>query len=83
VACAGFAERLPAGRYHLAQSFGAAEATQIALGFAYGGYRFERYRAAGRSARPRSILPPTRTWSSSLGKRGADPGARPDQYTGL
>jgi leucyl aminopeptidase len=47
---AGFAERLPAGSYHLAQSFGDAEATQIALGFAYGAYRFERYRA-GRAER--------------------------------
>jgi len=29
---AGFAERLPPGSYRLAQSFGDAEATQIALG---------------------------------------------------
>jgi leucyl aminopeptidase len=43
---AGFAERLPARRFHLAQDFKASEATQLALGFAYGGYRFERYRAA-------------------------------------
>jgi leucyl aminopeptidase len=41
---AGFAERLPPGTYRLAQAFSDAEATQIALGFAYGAYRFERYR---------------------------------------
>jgi leucyl aminopeptidase len=40
----GFAERLPPGSYRLAQPFSDAEATQIALGFAYGAYRFERYR---------------------------------------
>ncbi len=41
---AGIAERLPPRRYVLQQSFGAAEATQIALGFAYASYRFERYK---------------------------------------
>jgi leucyl aminopeptidase len=41
---AGFAERLPPGSYRLAQPFSDAEATQISLGFAYGAYRFERYR---------------------------------------
>jgi leucyl aminopeptidase len=43
---AGLAERLPARRFHLAQEFAAAEATQLALGFAYGAYRFERYRSS-------------------------------------
>ena len=41
---AGFVERLPPRRFRLAQPFTAAEATQLCLGFAYGGYRFERYR---------------------------------------
>jgi leucyl aminopeptidase len=41
---AGLVERLPARRYRLAQEFGAAEATQVALGFLYGAYRFDRYR---------------------------------------
>jgi len=41
---AGFAERLPPRRYRLAQSWSDAEATQLCLGFAYGAYRFERYR---------------------------------------
>jgi leucyl aminopeptidase len=54
---AGFAERLPARCYALAQNWSAAEATQIALGFAYGAYRFERYR---KESRPRTatLAPP-------------------------
>jgi leucyl aminopeptidase len=43
---AGFAERLPPRRFRLAQNFSNQEATQLCLGFAYGLYRFERYRAA-------------------------------------
>ncbi|HXI79024.1 MAG TPA: leucyl aminopeptidase family protein [Steroidobacteraceae bacterium] len=43
---AGFVERLPARRFHLAQQFAAEEATQLGLGFAYGAYRFDRYRPA-------------------------------------
>jgi leucyl aminopeptidase len=43
---AGLAERLPPRRYRLVQAFTAAEATQLCLGFAYGGYRYERYRPA-------------------------------------
>ena len=54
---AGFAERLPPGRYRLAQSFSDAEATQIALGFAYGSYRFERYRPS-RPERVAVLEPP-------------------------
>jgi leucyl aminopeptidase len=42
---AGLVERLPLHRYRLAQEFSAAEATQLALGFLYGAYRFDRYRA--------------------------------------
>jgi leucyl aminopeptidase len=41
---AGLVERLPSRRFHLAQEFSAAEATQLCLGFGYGGYRFDRYR---------------------------------------
>lgn len=43
---AGFVERLPARRFRLAQQFTAEAATQLCLGFAYGGYRFDRYRPA-------------------------------------
>jgi leucyl aminopeptidase len=42
---AGLVERLPLHRYRLAQEFAASEATQLALGFLYGAYRFDRYRA--------------------------------------
>ncbi len=42
----GLPERLPPRRYRLAQDFSAAQATQLYLGFVYGAYRFERYRAA-------------------------------------
>jgi leucyl aminopeptidase len=56
---AGLAERLPPRRYRLAQSWSAAEATELALGFAYGSYRYDRYRAKGNgtpgpAAKPRS-----------------------------
>src|ERR1700675_270867 len=47
---AGVAERLPSRSFRLAQAFTAAEATQICLGFAYGVYRFERYRSAKNGA---------------------------------
>src|SRR3984957_7167037 len=43
---AGFVERLPPRRFRLAQQFTSEEATQLCLGFAYGGYRFDRYRPA-------------------------------------
>ena len=43
---AGLVERLPARRFRLAQEFSATEATQLALGFAYGAYRFDRYRSS-------------------------------------
>src|ERR1700678_3842048 len=43
---AGFVERLPPRRFRLAQEFTREEATQLCLGFAYGAYRFERYRPA-------------------------------------
>ncbi|MDP8984494.1 MAG: leucyl aminopeptidase family protein [Pseudomonadota bacterium] len=41
---AGLAERLPPHRFHFAQTWSDAEATQLSLGFRYGAYRFERYR---------------------------------------
>ncbi|MEP6883189.1 MAG: leucyl aminopeptidase family protein [Gammaproteobacteria bacterium] len=41
---AGIAERLPPRRFRLMQEFTAEEATQLCLGFAYGAYRFDRYR---------------------------------------
>ncbi|HKE94854.1 MAG TPA: leucyl aminopeptidase family protein [Povalibacter sp.] len=44
---AGLPDRLPDGHYHLAQPLSAAAAAQFAFGWAYGQYRFERYRRAG------------------------------------
>ena len=42
---AGIIDRLPARRFRLVQTFSNADASQLALGFAYGAYRFERYRS--------------------------------------
>ncbi len=53
---AGVMERLPARRFRLAQQFRASEATQLALGFSYAAYRFERYRSAKNEAA--SLEPP-------------------------
>ena len=44
---AGLSDRLPDGRYHLASSLPARAATQFATGWAYGQYRFERYKRGG------------------------------------
>ncbi len=55
---AGFTERLPPRRFHLAQPWGDSEATQFSLGFAYGAYRFERYRPT-KSERTASLDAPT------------------------
>jgi leucyl aminopeptidase len=48
---AGLPDRLPEGKYHLAETLQPAAAAQFAFGWAYGQYRFERYR---RNAAPRS-----------------------------
>jgi leucyl aminopeptidase len=53
---AGVMERLPARRFRLARELGASEATQVALGFLYGAYRFERYRSSKNDAA--SLEPP-------------------------
>jgi leucyl aminopeptidase len=54
---AGLSERLPPRRFRFAQEFRAADATQLALGFAYGAYRFERYRSSKYEAA--SLDPPS------------------------
>ena len=54
---AGLSERLPARRFRLAQEFGASGATQLALGFSYGAYRFDRYRAS--KSETASLDPPS------------------------
>lgn len=44
---AALPDRLPDGDYHLAESMSAHAAMQFALGWAYGQYKFERYRRGG------------------------------------
>jgi len=51
---AGFPERLPPRRFRFAQGWSDSDATQLCLGFAYGSYRFERYRPS-KSDRPAII----------------------------
>jgi leucyl aminopeptidase len=53
---AGLPDRLPEGRYHVASELSAAAAAQFAFGWAYGHYRFERYRkpAPGRKVELRT-----------------------------
>src|SRR6476661_6148164 len=41
---AALADRLPEGDYHFGDAFQQGVATQLAFGWAYGQYRFERYR---------------------------------------
>ena len=79
---AGLAERLPARRFHFAQEFNAAEATQLALGFAYGAYRFDRYRSC--KSELASLEPPSNADMALRRQcRGvAAHGARLDQYAG-
>ncbi|MET0984420.1 MAG: leucyl aminopeptidase family protein [Steroidobacteraceae bacterium] len=42
--CAGLADRIPDGSYYLDTKLSEAAATQFCLGWAYGQYRYERYR---------------------------------------
>ncbi len=60
---AGFTERLPPRRFHLAQAWDDADATQLCLGLAYGAYRFERYRP-NKSDRSASLAAPPNADSS-------------------
>jgi leucyl aminopeptidase len=53
----GWAERLPEGRYYLAETLPPAAATEIALGFALGRYRFERYRSTANAAKGALLAP--------------------------
>jgi leucyl aminopeptidase len=57
---AGLTERLPEGEYHLATDLGPADAMQFALGWAYGQYRFERFRRepSGSAARTMQLTLP-------------------------
>jgi leucyl aminopeptidase len=59
---AGLAERLPAHRFALAQEFTPFEATQLALGFEYAAYRFERYRSGKTEQGARLEAPANADW---------------------
>ncbi|HVY79941.1 MAG TPA: leucyl aminopeptidase family protein [Steroidobacteraceae bacterium] len=54
---AGLADRLPPYTYHLASSLPPPAATQLALGWLVGAYRFTRYRAAPTAGRATLIAP--------------------------
>ena len=54
---AGLADRLPPYTYRLASTLPAPAATQFALGWLVGAYRFSRYRAASSAARATLIAP--------------------------
>ena len=56
--CAGLAERLPAGDYVFADSLSAEQLRRCAQGWAYGRYRFTRYRKAVEPAAAKLVLPP-------------------------
>ena len=79
---AGFVERLPARRFHLAQQFAAEEATQLGLGFAYGAYRFDRYRPAKSDAASIEAPPNADLQFIALASEVVAHGARLDQHAG-
>lgn len=55
--CAGLPERLPAGDFVLPSLLTAEQATRCAQGWAYGHYRFARYRKPGLPMEARLVLP--------------------------
>jgi leucyl aminopeptidase len=54
----GAADRLPAGAWRIADPLPVAAATAAALGWAYGSYRFERFRSKPRAAPTAVLVPP-------------------------
>jgi leucyl aminopeptidase len=55
---AGAPERLPAGCWRIANELAAPSASAAALGWAYGCYRFDRYRTSSRPSAPAAALVP-------------------------
>jgi leucyl aminopeptidase len=55
---AGLADRLPAGHWRIANDLPATAATAAAFGWAYGHYRYERYRSSPRAACASTLVPP-------------------------
>ena len=54
---AGLPRRLPAGSYRIDARMDKAAATAAAIGWALGGYRFERYRSAAKAKPPALVWP--------------------------
>lgn len=54
---AGLPDRLPDGHYHLAQPLAAVATARFAFGWAYGQYRFERYRRCAQTRAVQLRLP--------------------------
>ncbi len=80
---APLAERLPAGTYRLATALDAGAATQFALGWLLGGYRFAHDRNAACAADQRPDRPRGRGRALRRGGRaGHESGARSDQHAG-
>jgi len=55
---AGAVDRLPPGAWTIATPLAAPAATAAALGWAYGSYRFERYRSKPRTGMQAALVPP-------------------------
>jgi leucyl aminopeptidase len=55
---AGLADRLPAAHWRIANDLPAAAATAAAYGWAYGHYRYDRYRTSPRPAFASALVPP-------------------------
>jgi leucyl aminopeptidase len=55
---AGAVDRLPAGAWRMATPLDADSATAVALGWAYGCYRFEGWRTSGKRGAPVALLVP-------------------------
>lgn len=55
---AGLSDRLPPGDYRCVAELPAEPANQVALGFLYGQYRFERYRRSATASRPTRLIAP-------------------------
>jgi leucyl aminopeptidase len=58
---AGLADRLPVGRWRIVNDLAPTSATAAAFGWAYGHYRYERYRSSPRAACTSTLVPPAGT----------------------
>jgi leucyl aminopeptidase len=56
---AGLGDRLPAGHWRITNALGRPAAEAAAFGWAYGLYRYERYRSSPRAASSAKLVPPS------------------------